>query len=131
MAHDKPAPAPAARPAAPVDLLKELQQDVGDRRGLPRAGAALMLAHMRVEIGDAKLRAMSGPDARDYVAAFFHRVPMATSAITMAHPVKLVRVLKMYGIECATAEHYQDELTRVLPPQNVEDLAAMRAVVPR
>lgn len=118
-----PAASPRLDPKL-VTLWREIQQKAGDVAGLPKAPAALMVGHMLADLGAKRALAMTGAEARAYVAAFFRRVPMATSAVMMAHTPKFVKVCKMYRIECDTPEGYQVTISRLVPPQSPDALAS-------
>lgn len=83
--------------------------------GMSRAGAALMAAHMLVDLGDGKVRALTAEQVREYMGSFLQRVPMASTSIAVGHIVRFVTVCKMYGLECESAEHYQKEVMRLVP----------------
>lgn len=98
-----------------VLLVAELQKSTDT--AFTRSGAALAVAHMLVDLGDAKVQKMSGADARAYVTTFLMKVPMASSALKMGFVTRLVKACGMYRVPCESVAHYETEIARLAPSE--------------
>lgn len=84
-----------------------------------RMGAGLLLAHLYVERGVARVRQMSPQELREVPVEMMRRMPMISPSLLSGHAAQFCNVLAMYGLEHESVEHYEREIVRMAPVTGV------------
>jgi hypothetical protein len=105
----------ARRDAAPTQaLLTALRKIEGDG-ALGEAGSSLMVAHMLISLGSAKVHAMTTSQAVEYVDKWRLAHPMMWPRLRMGDAQEFARLAKIHGMEDVPAAEYQATMSKVAP----------------
>jgi hypothetical protein len=115
-ANAKAQVAAAAAGAKPTRHLMQALMSNTDL-ALPESGAALMIAHAIVELGEEKVHKMSGAEGIAYADRWRKDHPQAWPAIMMGAVIKHVNFMTMARAKHGTVEEYQAAIARIAPPE--------------